>query len=512
MMQDMTPEFDLLVRNGLTLGRQQEWDEALVKQKGLLGSVLDKHNVATPVRKKITELYDGHANFLFGKLGAGLKMKAASLELRHLSAKNPDVDINILAKEVAKLVNADFGGLHMERMERSKTTTHILGLLLLAKDWTESNILTMVRGFGYDYTKPKGERILEKRERQLYQRFWARVIFRAATASVLGNLLLAFFDGDDDDSYLETVFQRYEDAFQEPEKLNWLKWDITPIYKMMNDAANSETEEDVRKYYSVLGHFQDPYKWSVQAANRSWTTPIKHKGSWIMQTMFNLFTGTTWNSRRYTTVGEFLGLDDKGTYSSNLKNPDWVQGGTNEEKYLHMVLDPKGGKNKWQLTKWDYTEHGGVPTNAMPSFMLSTIRGMQPIPVQNVLGAFAGEISYFDAFTRGVGMHTSTTRIKNEDVSLDYDDMLRESKKLVHLANTYKKDKNTEENKKIVTSQEYKDAKKIKDYDKKTIQKLEDAYDKALETADSDIIDKAMKRIKEYKIKYINDERPAKTD
>ena len=175
MMQDMTPEFKLLVRNGLTIGRNQDWDEALIKEKGRISEMLDKWGVSVPIRKKVTSLYDSHTKKLFGELGAGLKLKAAALELRKHKMNSPDVDINTLAAEVAKSVNADYGGLHTERMERGATTQHALSLMFLAKDWTESNLLTVVRAFGFDYTMPEGKKIIPARERQLYHHLWKRM-------------------------------------------------------------------------------------------------------------------------------------------------------------------------------------------------------------------------------------------------------------------------------------------------------------------------------------------------
>ena len=46
---------------------------------------------------------------------------------------------------MANLINDDFGGLHLQRMGRNPTWQHILRLFLLAPDWTESNVRTMVK-------------------------------------------------------------------------------------------------------------------------------------------------------------------------------------------------------------------------------------------------------------------------------------------------------------------------------------------------------------------------------
>ena len=124
----------------------------ILLQKGKIGKWLDKHNVGNVAREKVRKLHEDHTSFLFNTLGAGLKAKSAVLEMNHLRHKHPNVDINTIAKMAATSTNKDFGGLHLERMGRSKTTQHFLRLFLLAPDWTESNVLTMVGVFGYDYS------------------------------------------------------------------------------------------------------------------------------------------------------------------------------------------------------------------------------------------------------------------------------------------------------------------------------------------------------------------------
>ncbi|MBN2821076.1 MAG: hypothetical protein JXP36_19040, partial [Bacteroidales bacterium] len=168
------PEVIHLVRNGLTLGRNQEWDELLTEQKTKIGRWLDENKVAPGVREKIFNFHESHVHFLFNKYGAGLKVKSALLEYHHLLKKYPDFGPDELARKVARQTNADFGGLHLERMGRNKSMQHFLRLTLLAPDWTESNIITMVRVFdsatlNNAYRKVTKKEALTKEEKESLQ-------------------------------------------------------------------------------------------------------------------------------------------------------------------------------------------------------------------------------------------------------------------------------------------------------------------------------------------------------
>jgi hypothetical protein len=335
----------------------------------------------------------------------------------------------------------------------------------------------MVSAFGYDYSKDKGKRKLSKEEHALYRRFWGRVATRVAFASVAMNLALALFDGGDDDDYWETVIRRYKDAFQNPERLNWLKADVTPAYKFLK---GDDADPNERKYFSVAGHFQDPYKWIVQASTGSWTTPIKNKGSIFVNTLLGLISGTTWNGRRYTTVSELLGGDDKGNYSTSKKNPDWKKGDPVEDKYIYKPGDPKGGKKAGQLTKWASPgESGGVPTEAMPSFIMAKARDWIPIIAQNIVGFAMGEIDGFEAISHGVGMHMSRNTIKQDDVPEIYKGIEKEAKTYITKVNFYKKEKDFEKVQELTDSEDYLKYKMVNRY-KGVIKDLQEKYDNSI--------------------------------
>jgi len=383
------PEVERLIRNGLTTGRIQEWDEDAIKHKTYVGKLLDKNNVAVGVRKKVLELHDMHTNFLFKKWGMGLKVQAALLEYSKELKDNPNVDPDEAAKNVAGLINADFGGLHLERMGRSKTTQHFMRLYFLAPDWTESNVLTMVNMF------KKGD------EGKMYRKFWLRVAMRGALATTMANLLLALWDDpDDEETYLETVSRRYKQAWDSG-YLKWMDVDITPLYR------GTGGESDRPKYFKLIGHFGDVIKFIVKPF-----VSLKHKQSILARFLTEFYTGKNWQGKSYTSVNELLGVDDKGEYL------------TSSEKSGYRVGDPKGGKYAGQLTKWEFG--GGnnpVTPSQIPSFMLAQMRGWLPIPIQNAVGFCMGETSGFDAITHGTGFHVGSGRKLESGLEKKYDEI-----------------------------------------------------------------------------------------
>ncbi|MHC4608479.1 MAG: hypothetical protein ACYTAF_16325, partial [Planctomycetota bacterium] len=176
---DMEPEVELLVRNGLTLGRIQEWEEKILREEDtFVGRMMDKHGATKEIKDKINAFRQNQADFLFKQFGAGLKAKAALIELRTILKKHPDMEPNKAAKIAANLINDDFGGLHLRRMGRDPTTQHIFRLVALAPDWTESNIRSAVKAF------KRGE------EGDVYRRFWARIITKSIFATLAMGALL----------------------------------------------------------------------------------------------------------------------------------------------------------------------------------------------------------------------------------------------------------------------------------------------------------------------------------
>ena len=256
------------VENGLTLGLKQDWEESLVREKTLIGKILDKNKASKFIKDKIMALRQSQADFLFGEFGAGLKAKAFLIEFRHQTKKYPNENTDIIAKRVANLINDDFGGLHLQRMGRNPTLQHIFRIFALAPDWTESNIRTMVKMVAGG----------TKTERRMYRRFWAGVLVKGVLLTVLANLLL------NRDEFEEN----YKRAWKEG-GLKWLDIDITNIYKALGGKSVN------RKYFSILGHFKDPLKFITHPIKSA-----KHKGSVVFGFFHDMLSGVDWAGRGFT--------------------------------------------------------------------------------------------------------------------------------------------------------------------------------------------------------------------
>ncbi|MFA5436883.1 MAG: hypothetical protein WC372_12665, partial [Candidatus Neomarinimicrobiota bacterium] len=273
------PELMLGVRKGLTLGIRQDWEESLLREKTIVGRGLDAAGVGE-FKDKILQLRDMQADYLFNDLGSGLKAKAFLIEYRDHLRRNPGMDPEIAAEQVATLINADFGGLNLQRMGRNPTVQHIMRLFLLAPDWTESNVRTIANGV-------KAVARGDMAEAELYGKFWTGIVWKGAATTVLANFVLA--GGD-----VEEMKERYDRAWREG-NLNWMKVDVTPIYKM----TGGETSR--RKYYKLMGHFLDPAKWATHPI-----TSVKHKASVVSSMALEFLTGEDWAGRRYTTLEELI--------------------------------------------------------------------------------------------------------------------------------------------------------------------------------------------------------------
>lgn len=365
-IEKFKPELELLVRNGMTMFKMQDWEEGLLRRGSTsFGRYLGRWAKTKAVRDKINNLRERQANFLFGNFGAALKAQAAIIELRNMTRKHPEMDVNERAKMVAKLMNADFGGLHLGRMGRDPTTQHIMRLLLLAPDWTESNVRTIISA-----VKAGG-----KEETAMYRSFWASAMMKGMFAVFVANLLLAAVDDDD-------FWERYKKAWQAGH-FRWLDIDITPIYKMLGGKT------EARKYFSLFGHFKDPLKFIMH--------PIRsahYKGSVVYGMFHEAMSGTDWRGQGFTTLSELIGIDDKGVYATT---------GTK-----HKKGEPKGGKLRGKLTTYG-GKKGPLSYERVPSYMLSQAIGTQPIQVQNLVSMLTGEVEAFDAIARSLGLHTATT-------------------------------------------------------------------------------------------------------
>ncbi len=374
--RNFTPEVQDLVRGGLTIGKIQDWDEMALRDATIVGEVIDKVPMAKGVKDKIVKFRDRTTNFLFKELGPNLKVQAALIEYRHELNKHEQdladgtITRHDLAKRVANLMNDDFGGLNLQRMERDPTLQHVFQLLALAPDWTESNVRSMVKAF------KTGE------EGAMYREFWMRIAAKGLGATILFNLLMAGLDDED-------FFERYKNQWDEGH-LRWLEADITPIYRALGG------DDDKRKYFSLLGHFRDPLKFIVHPF-----VSAKHKSSILGRMVFEAGTGTDWAGRNFTTFTELIGVDDKGRYTTSRRG-----------KFKRG--QKKGGKLAGQTVAWRFGGGGPIHYTQIPSYLLHEARGATPIQTQNLMAWLAGEMDGFDAVTKGLGLMTATSRPKEK--------------------------------------------------------------------------------------------------
>jgi len=296
-IQDKSEIITLGVKNGLTLGKLQDWNESLMTdRKGVTetlvrGLGMEKGARAIEFAKLKRENF---TNSLFKKFFAGLKAEAFALEFTHRMAKakqqgkTPDPDL--IAEQAGTLINADFGGLHLRRMGRNPDIQKALQLLLLAPDWTESNFRTvtgMIPGANSFIGKMVNEMPEIPGMDKVYRGFWGGVLLKATLSTVLTQLAL---NGTDDTK----DFYKKEFSWDKVQKLRWTGVDVTKIY----EAAGINTEGN-RKVMSIAGHFTDPMK--IQDPAKL----AKGKASPIARLAMSASTQSDYAERPFTGLKEF---------------------------------------------------------------------------------------------------------------------------------------------------------------------------------------------------------------
>lgn len=376
-IRQFTSELRELVRAGMTLFQMQDYDAALAQEKTRIGKMLDKVPGLSQGKSWLADLKDRQTQFLFQRFGGFLKAHTALIEYRKAldrnarKLQNGEITRHEIARRVAEAVNDDFGGLNLQRMGRNPTLQHLFRLFFLAPDWTESNVRHMLKTF----ERGEGGRIARA--------MWARVLVRGMGLTILANLGLAAFDD-------RTFWKRYQDQWREG-RLRWLDIDITPIYRALGG------DREKRKHFSFIGHFRDPVKFVLNPVRSA-----KHKSSVIGGFALEALTGSDWADRPFTTWREFLGVDDKGVYTTRVPGK-------------HVPGMPKGGKFKGRTVKTPYDASGPLEWAQIPSYVASELMGSMPIQVQAGMGLLAGELDAFDAITRSLGIMTSTTYKPRQD-------------------------------------------------------------------------------------------------
>jgi hypothetical protein len=299
-----------LVQEGLTIGKTQDWDESAI-QESFIENMLKKGSskMSFAALKKWQALRRSKRSMvtgLFGRLFAGLKAESASIELVHKVKKFEDKhgramtpeEMKLAAQQVATLINADFGGLHLSRMGRSPDWQRAAQLILLAPDWTESNWRT-VTGMIPGANRLIGKAIQDNPDvpgmDKVYRSFWGGILGRATMAVVLSNAAIVGLYGDDEDK--EEYFNMLKEqlTFKNVHKGRWLSTDLTPIYKDLG-----WDDPDKRNLFSITGHFKDILKIG------DLRSLVKHKISPVARIGETLWSGTDWKGARFTTFNEMF--------------------------------------------------------------------------------------------------------------------------------------------------------------------------------------------------------------
>lgn len=357
MINNMDEMVKIGVYNGLTLSIIQDWEEELLDMKSDLDKITNKHTKSKRIRSLVSDLWRRQVNFTFGTQGAGLKIKAFAYEFQNECKKNPNENKNKVAARVASLINDDFGGLHLERMGRNKTYQHIFRLLALAPDWTESNIRTVT---GMFKRESKGG---YKAQRQLYQRFWARIILKSVAATAIMNTLLA--GGD-----VEEAWDRYKEGVKDDWK-NVAAIDITGLWHLFG------MEPQNRKYFSVAGHFLDPVKYADILLGEP--KILQHKASIVARLASDWLFNENWRGKRFKNLAEIpIGVREFAEYL----DPD-----------TYVTYAPEKRRGSFLETNFNF-----------PAFLIHSLIGGSPIAFQNLLACLSGEQDVLSGISNTLGV------------------------------------------------------------------------------------------------------------
>lgn len=121
------PTAQLLVRNGLNVGRIQE---------ALYTGIVRKIPVLGTFNK-----------WVFEKLTRGALMEAGLIEFERVSKARPGVPPDVIARTVARDLNAYFGNLGRQGLFKSRAAQDVAQLVMLAPNWVESMARTEIKGF-----------------------------------------------------------------------------------------------------------------------------------------------------------------------------------------------------------------------------------------------------------------------------------------------------------------------------------------------------------------------------
>jgi len=405
------PELVELVRAGLTVGSVQDMEPALISDLTDFRKKLDGALKKMGITPKAMQGYDNFvatqrraSHWLFNNMGAHLKVQGAMVEYAHLKRKyaaelalpwdssnplwtenNPDNSAQeYVARLAAEKLNADFGGLNLRRSTgkllggpRSVRAQMALRMVFLAPDWTESNLITAVKAIKSG----------SKAEQQVYRDMWANVAVRFVATTMLWNFMMAGFDWDElwEDTK-EASAAGGESWHDGVHKLYWTDMNMRPLAALMNKHLGEKgVQTGSDKYFSLMGHFRDPFKWGIATftGGKGPVSVAKGKASPMMRTAIDALSGSDWAGRQYTNISDLTGVSMFGY------EPDPELRG----KFVSWA--PGGGE--------------AITPQNLPSFIAERVRSVSPIQLEASMRFLQGEIDTFDWMGKMVGMAVHRT-------------------------------------------------------------------------------------------------------
>ena len=281
------------------------------------------------------------------------QIKMANEAQEGLWKYNSETENNII-KRVSGLMNADFGGLHLNRMGISKSRFDLTRLLLLGPDWTASNFQTIAKLLPLNSKMGEGSDSFigsDAQERAIYRGFWLRIAGRVAALTVALNLLMAGIDDED-------IFERFKKA-KGKKGFKALMVDISPMIHLMGG------DDSVDHYMNMGGHFMDPLKW--------FNNPVQqaiYKGGSLTKPIAGAISGLNYKKQRPT----------------------------------HFSEIPSRGLYDWSMKK------GPVTPTEYPSFITNEALNMLPFSVREAFGSVSGNEHIASQFLKGgMGMEVHRT-------------------------------------------------------------------------------------------------------
>lgn len=413
MIADRNDSFQQLVKNGMTIGREQDFVEGIKESSTKLGQLLDKNSFTKGAKDKMLALNDAFHKHLFGTYGAGLKAFDAVRLYENELAKNPTANPKEVATRVAKLMNDTYGGINWQRERggqlkvfgkplidmQDPSFRSAVSLLLLAPDWTASNLRMAKLALN------KGE------EGALYRKAWARVILRGAAVTMLANAMMATLPDDEEDKHLtmeQRFVKRYKESWNEG-KLRSAAIDISPLYHWLGGSHD-------KAYFSIFGAYTDPLKMLSDPLQFG-----ENKFSFVARGGLEALTSQDWQKKEFTTVDELVGMDDKGKYvrdQGDHKKGDISESTDNpyvKDQKGHKAGDEKGGKLAGKLTKYPQGGAHPVTFGQLPSFALSQVRGMMPTAIQNLWQVASGENDATTSIMNAAGSGVMTNQLSSKN-------------------------------------------------------------------------------------------------